>query len=168
LDQAKEAILLDFGDRPILLLHMISATRGFFLEHPATREHESHIISFSVHHFYHQDNGKWQQEQLFTMRIPCTLLFDEQFKLHESLVPLIPYYHENTFYFCSCPPDCEQLAIYSYDFRSKNVELMAQAPYHLLAPIVLQQYLVYGMIDYCKEGAQLHCKSLPQLDKLLL
>jgi len=135
--------ILTIGMKPLALLHMVTATEGFFLEYPSTRDSEDQLFPITCYHFFFV-NSEWRCSPLFTFLIPCPFLFDPHARLYESLLPLVPCYALPFVYYCSFNPDNNKLCLYSYLMETGKSQLIKQENASLLAPRIMNKMLIYG------------------------
>ena len=61
--------VITIGNRPLALLHMISADQGFVLEYPSTRDSQDEFFPISCYSLSVAE-GRWQSSLLFTYWVP--------------------------------------------------------------------------------------------------
>lgn len=146
-------VLYKHGSNPIVFLHMISEHEGFFVEHPAlVYEHHSLLPCSYYHVWYHR--GVWEAEKLFDFTLPTTLLFPhhQDSVLHETLLRLIPIYHDGLVFFCDTSDvsmvrrKAANLDIYVYDMElaTKNKLSHAHHGQFFFSPLLVQNTLYFG------------------------
>jgi len=112
-----EHTIIDCADKSIAFLKMIDATQGFCIQHPPVIDKHDPLLSCTYHRIYKKETT-WQMEQIFTFNIPTYLLFDSQIRLYESMLPLVPQYHNNAIYYVHTESIHEPLNVYSFDCAS--------------------------------------------------
>jgi hypothetical protein len=114
------SILIDFQDKPIIFLHMITQKEGFVLEHAPNIDDSATTIQF----FYHQiinEKGGWKSESLFTFFIPTNLVGAGNERIYESLLPLLPRPEKERIYFADCS-STYWLKPYYYNTTTRTTE----------------------------------------------
>ncbi len=140
-------LLLNFEHNPIIFLHMISGTEGFVVEHQKDIDSESIKAGFQYHHIWKENNG-WYSSLLFSFEIPtCLLLYNNDQRLFESILPLLPRMINDKIYFvdCLCSHN-NTLQLYCYDLLTsqKNTIPVEKEKGHSFVPIQCDTKLCFG------------------------
>src|SRR4030095_10985072 len=108
--------IIDFKDRPIAFLQMLSPEKGFVIEYQKTIDTNDKTMLFIYYHIIKQSDF-WTKKELFSFIIPRVLLMhDNEEALYESMLPLLPQVVENKIYFVtSLLSDNYILRPYYYD-----------------------------------------------------
>ena len=113
--------VLDFDERAIAFLHMVSEQEGFVIEYPHEIQKNDTIIACTCHHIKRQEHC-WVSTELFTFSIPTVLLFfDSEQRLCESILPLLPRYCDDGIYYMSCIHGSNCLNIFHYDLKLHTI-----------------------------------------------
>jgi len=159
-DHKKKEYIADFKSSPIAFLNMISETEGYFLEHSEEIDRQDTFILFSCYHMKKYDN-KWSYKNIFDFSIPACLILDVlDFRLYESILPLIPrYYNGSLYYIDSSPIKTENLNLFRYNLKNETIEQKSfgKAGQIFLSPIFTKDKVFYGG---CVNNA---CKSAPKM-----
>lgn len=135
---APARMVLDAGSRRILFLAMTSPESGYFVEHlPSNDTERIHLACCSF------------ERELFRFSIPNTLVMSEDIteRLHETILPFLPRYTDNTIYFCS---DCERadytIDIFAYDKATGTIiqKTAMDTGRVACAPLCLNTQVLYG------------------------
>lgn len=119
---AQTDIIADFNNKPIIFLTMISNTQGFVVEHAAHIDNENPTTSFVYHHLI-KKGDIWSKKALFSFLIPINLLLDNETKLYESILPLLPRIEGEKIYFVDCSKNTNHiLKPYFYDLVNSTVQ----------------------------------------------
>jgi len=107
-------LLIKNEKKSMMFLQVINDHELFYIEAPDNpREHN--FISFSFCHAWQEKDGAWQNEKLFKFVVPNELLFDDEVRLYESILPLTPVYFEGNIYYSSAEKPHETMVAYRYD-----------------------------------------------------
>lgn len=140
-------LIADFENSPIVFLTMLSDQEGFVMEHPQNIDSDSSTILFTYHHIIKQGKA-WSKNPLFSFEIPSNLLLNEDQRLYESLLPLLPRIAKNRVYYVDCAQhDNLQLEPYYYDMETKltqKIAVPAKEQGHYFVPILYGQKLYCG------------------------
>jgi hypothetical protein len=157
IDHATQELVNDCGARPAAFLRMISEQEGFFIEHPALIYTHHSMIPCAYQHLVGGRQG-WEKRTLFDFHIPAHLAFPEHDGcLSESLLPLMPKYHEGAILFCDSRGfeddslsvirrKAVSLDVYVY-LMHRNITLKlshARPGEFFFAPIVVGRTIYYG------------------------
>ncbi len=143
--------LISLGKQPAAFLNMTSEQEGFFIEYPVTINRTDRIIPFTYCRI--KKNGNmWVRQQLFTFSLPSHFfLTANDFRLYESLLPLLPRHINNSFYFMHCSNEDDlQTSVYKYDLATGNIkpisQVDAQGPLGVsyFAPVQVNSTVFYG------------------------
>jgi hypothetical protein len=114
-------VIMDFQNKPIIFLQMVSEKEGFVLEHAEDIHNDDKTVKFSYHHLTKDVQGEvWDKEVLFSFSIPAKLVVSGDERLYESLLPLLPRVEKNEVYFVDCASD--YLEPYSYNLASHTLK----------------------------------------------
>ncbi len=94
-------LIADFGNTPIIFLTMLSDTEGFVIEHAQQINSENPTTSFVYHHII-KAGDIWSKNILFSFSVPTNLLLDNEERLYESILPLLPRIINQKVYFVDC------------------------------------------------------------------
>src|SRR5207244_11060403 len=115
-------LIIDFYDKPIIFLHMLSEQEGFVLEYEQTIDSTCPITHFLYHRIVKQGDD-WQKELLFSFYIPINLLLSGDQRIYESLLPLLPCIVGDRVYFVDCSQNKNNnLEPYYYHLTSKTIQ----------------------------------------------
>jgi len=146
-DQKQE--IIHFKGCPIAFLQMISENEGFFLEHPAEVDRHDRTIPFSYYQIKKVDL-QWECKELFQFDIPSYLFLNtSDFRLYESILPMLPKYYNNQLYFIDCPSEQDlTLDIFCYDFQTDDVEqkTFGKSGQLSFSPIFVDNEIFFGGI----------------------
>lgn len=137
-------IIADFQDKPIIFLHMISLKEGFVVEHEKTISSAKKAASFSYYHLTKKGDS-WVKNILFTFTIPTYLfLYDNEQRLFESILPLLPRVINNKIYFSNYINN--YLEPYCYDLTTTKIDkvYLSNKKGHVFVPIQCGTQLCYG------------------------
>ncbi len=143
----KAQIILTY-EYPVTFLDMVSATEGFFLEHAATINTDDRTVEFVYHHIK-KKNEKWVTEQLFSFKVPISLLsHSNTLRLYESIMPLLPRIIDNKIYYVDCTMNENYyLEPYLYDIKTADIKKITPKTKkcgHYFVPIVCEGTLYFG------------------------
>jgi len=140
-------LILDFGDKPIIFLTMVSDKEGFVLEHAQNIDSDSSVALFTYYQIIKQDNI-WHKNLLFCFEIPTNLLLTSEQRLYESLLPLLPRIVKNKVYFVDCSENNDySLEPYFYDLSTKakqKIILPTKKPGHYFVPMLCGEKFYCG------------------------
>jgi len=143
----KQAIeMVNFENTPIIFLTMLSETEGFVIEHTQHVNSENTTILFKYHHII-KEGHIWSKNQLFSFSIPTHLLLDNEEKLYESILPLLPRIINNRVYFVDCINNKDHiLEPYFYSLSDKIIEKihLDQQKGHIFVPIICSNTVYFG------------------------
>lgn len=150
-------VIIDFQDKPIIFLNMISEKEGFVIEHAKTIESESKTGLFLYYQLIKMGDT-WEKERLFTFEVPTALfLYDNEQRLFESILPLLPRIIDNKIYFTDCSHNDGNLEPYYYDLSKNQTHklFIANQPEqgHLFVPMLCGTKLCCGGTKNGKELA---------------
>lgn len=160
--------LVDFKDKPIAFLSMISETEGFFLKHPENVCKHDKVVVFECFYIKNTDidsckinscshksfcSKGWVCEKIFSFAIPTYLILEVPDScLYESILPLLPKYYNNKIYFVDFDIEKQSLGLVSYNLLNDFSERLFTkefSPQLLFAPIFLEDKIICGgKIDY--------------------
>lgn len=107
--------IIDFQERPIAFLHMISVEEGFVIEYQKIVDTYNRTVIFFYYHIKKEDNI-WQKKELFSFSIPTNLLVcGNRETLYESMLPLLPEIIDKKIYFVTILPEDNYLRPHCYD-----------------------------------------------------
>ena len=141
-NEMKSTEILNFGDKSIIFLLIISETEGFVIEH---KNDTDKAASFIYHHLI-KEGGDWQRDDLFSFAIPMDLFLHKDHKLFESILPLLPRIIDNKIYFVDCSYNNNHiLELYYYDLiiHQKNKISLGKNG-HIFVPIQCGEKLYSG------------------------
>ncbi|HZW60885.1 MAG TPA: hypothetical protein VFF04_01545 [Candidatus Babeliales bacterium] len=138
--------IADFEHHPIMLLTMISHTKGLVIEHPVSINEKDATIPF-ICHLFERVNKKWQHMPLFTFNMPSRLIVptsNEQ--LCESILPLLPCYADGHIYFCNATVDGLSSTIFDYSLTDNTSQKITSdsSDQYFFAPLIIGSKLFYG------------------------
>ncbi len=139
-------IIADFNNKPIIFLTMISDTQGFVLEHAQHIDTESPTTSFVYHHII-KEGGIWSTKALFSFCVPSYLLLDNEERLYESILPLLPRIEGDKIYFVDCTKNTDYiLEPYVYNLTTKVIQKidLDQQKGHCFTPMLCGNMLYCG------------------------
>jgi len=131
-------LVINFYDKPIIFLHMLSQEEGFVLEYEQNIESSATTTQFLYHHIIKQSDH-WEKELLFSFYIPINLLLPGEQRIYESLLPLLPQVVENKVYFVNCVQNQNNnLEPYYYDLISKTIKtiIVPKKDGHYFVPMI--------------------------------
>lgn len=102
---------------PIACLSMLTKIRGFFLIYPSKIKAGDATITFSYYQI--SQNKEWNVEWLFDFSLPKEWLIDNEKRLYESIIPVLPKYRNEKLYFLDIYNDT--VSFFTYDFSTKQV-----------------------------------------------
>lgn len=122
----QRSLLISFDEKPIAFLTMISETMGFCLGYPATIIQSDTKIPFTCY-LIQQIEKEWKHREIFTFFLPISLIIpsETETSLYESIVPLLPRYFKNKFYFSDLDSS-NHLHIKSYDLETSSITLLSK------------------------------------------
>ncbi len=145
--------VLDKGERPVAFLNMVSATQGFYLEHPRSIEKNEECISFTYWQL-DKTEGEWTTKKLFTFNLPTHFFADgDDFRLYESLLPFLPRHSMagNIIHFMDCyDTKFLKTGIFQYDINADvlkrispdlNSDIIGDA---FFSPLYVNSMIFYG------------------------
>jgi hypothetical protein len=151
--QSTPSIIIDFKNKPIIFLHMISDTQGFVIEHAREIHINDASSTFLYHHLSEQD-GIWQSTLLFSFDIPTNLFVSNTNQsLYESLLPLIPRVIGKKIYFIDSAHNSDNnLESYTYDIEATTIEKNDIVKINSFVPIICGENIIFGgMINSAKD-----------------
>lgn len=126
--------IIDFETTPIIMLNMDTATRGSCIAYSPSCDIQEQIVKFQYYELK-QEHNIWGKRLLFSFDIPSWMLFDQDLRLYESLLPLRPRQRDDDVFFCSFAREYGTLALYRYNQTTSNVSMVAHSNTNLLVPI---------------------------------
>lgn len=139
--------VMDFYDKPIIFLNMISAQEGFVIEHEKTMPIDETVMFFAYYQVIKEGNY-WNKNLLFSFAIPTNLfLYDSQERLFESILPLLPRIIDNKIYFVdSSHNNLANLELYYFDLKNMQINkvFIPKSRKHVFVPILCNQQLCSG------------------------
>lgn len=150
-------LIIDFGNRPIMFLHMIEENEGFVIEYLASREgEETSSVFFVCHHICKR--LVWTYEPLFMWSVPKNLVqVAQEQRLAESLLPLLPRYdsQNHKIYFMDSSFS-EWLSVFCYDMKTTSIEEKSVPCVHghAFSPLLVNNRWLYGgmVVQLPKKG----------------
>ena len=123
LEPENKKYLVDFRSCPIAFLNMISDKEGFFLEHQVEVERYDKTIIFNYFQIK-KGEDEWVCKELFQFSIPAHLILDKSdSRLYESILPLLPKYHDGKLFYLNCLHNKELLLdMFCYDLETEIQE----------------------------------------------
>ena len=144
--QAEPQLIVDFSNNPIICLHMISEIEGFAIEHQKDIDDTSAAVLFRYHHILNENNT-WQSQVLFTFEVPTYLfLYNNDHRLFESILPLLPRLIDNKIYFVDSSKDA-YLKPYYYDCLMNEIhaiDILPENEGHFFVPMQCGDKLCFG------------------------
>ena len=115
-------LVVNFQDKPIIFLNMISPENGFVIEHEKTIAPDSQTALFSYYQLTKRGQI-WERKLIFSFSIPTYLfLYDNDGRLFESILPLLPRIIGDKIYFTDCSQnDYGNLELYYYDLMVMQI-----------------------------------------------
>lgn len=158
----KERSLVEWGTDPIAFLHMINERCGFFIKHPALIDKHDPLLACSYYQI-HQDGEKWNTKKLFDFALPTYILFDNELRLYESMLPLIPLYNANHIYYLNAQSENVPLRLYDYNLIT-NCSTELSHNNHIdesvVGPLISKKMLYYGGVVSDEQTNQHHPKPV--------
>lgn len=149
-------LIIDFQDKPIIFLTMISEHEGFVIEHQKTIHSDDSTTLFSYHHIF-IDHDTWIVSKLFSFHIPtCLFLPGRKECLFESIIPLLPKVIDNKIFFVDCTYNENNfLELYYYDLEHQHIKKLQgiHNDQHYFIPIRFNNELYVGG-SYTQENSQ--------------
>ncbi len=138
-------IIIDFQDKPIIFLSMLSAVEGFIVEHQKNIEVADTTALFFYHHLI-KVGTEWHKNELFSFAIPWTLLLDHNERLFESVLPLLPRMIDNNIYFADCTHNSNNyLETYCYEISIATIKkVLSSDQGHFFVPMKCGNRLYCG------------------------
>jgi hypothetical protein len=146
--------LADFKHKPIAFLNMISETEGFFLHHQENICKHDEIVSFDYFSLRFINNT-WENKKLFSFTIPAYLILEVPDScLYESILPLLPKYHDNKIYYVDFDIKSQNLNVFSCNLLVNNYNNIEQKSFILTTQLLFPPIFIDnkafcgGKIDY--------------------
>lgn len=137
-------LVLNFGHNSVIFLQMVCETEGFVIEYQKDIDDESTKATFQYHRIW-EENNSWHSQSLFSFEIPINLfLYDNDQRLFESILPLLPRIIDYKIYFVDCSD--KNLEPHYYDMITKErckIDLDKQQG-HIFVPIQCGSKLCFG------------------------
>jgi hypothetical protein len=114
--------VVSFGEKSIAFLSMISESKGFCIEYPPIFNRSDTRISF-VCHLIEKIEDSWQHKALFSFALSADLIVPSETSLYESILPLLPRYINDAFYFSDLASNHLQLK--SYNVQTDEVKMVS-------------------------------------------
>ena len=138
-------ICVDFDNRPIIFLTMISADEGFFLEHASKIDMAESTITFLYHQFVRHDKNSWRTRHLFSFSIPSTLLDNaSDTHVYESIIPLLPRVYDSMVYYVDAYALGMSLCTYNLVTNTKESVVIPYNSDFPFVPIKCNSLLFFG------------------------
>lgn len=132
------------SDKELAFLCMKDTNRGYFLTHPTIINKNDDYMTFECYRFINQ--SETIIKKLFTFNIPLYLLMpqhNQPERLYESILPLLPLYHQDSIYYAH--DSGLGLALYKYDeITEQNQALTQPDNNHHFAPFCYEDKIYYG------------------------
>lgn len=140
--------ILDFKDQPIIFLNMVSEREGFVVGHEKSIDSAAVNAQFHYYHLINND-GTWHKALLFSFMVPTNLfLYDNENRLFESILPLLPRIIDGIIYFVDCSHSKNHyLEIYCCDMKAEFIYKGIAAKRgrgHLFVPLQPRENLCVG------------------------
>lgn len=143
--------LLNLGEKPAAFLTMITPQQGFYIEHPATIDRESAVVSFTYCKLENTAQG-WQRTPLFDFALPTHFFTpNQEFRLYESFLPLLPRVINDKIYFMHCYDTNRLLTgIFAYNNGVTEPVSFQEDATHLIpgyayfSPLAVKSFVFYG------------------------
>ena len=155
---SSEVIIPTLQNQPCFL-QMISATEGFYIQAPISRNQEdNNCYELICHHLKKIDNT-WKSEKIFEFYIPLKYVIGRS-RLYESIEPFLPNYnHKNKIYFTSWNQDLEKFDLQKYSIDNKtlvNIDQLVRKKTDALifAPYMCNNQIHCGLIMQEKESTR--------------
>jgi hypothetical protein len=144
-NNAQLQTIAHFNDKPIIFLHMISREEGFVIEHEKNIPANNKSALFSYHRLIKKEEGNWEIQLLFSFEIPTYLfLYDNEQRLFESILPLLPRIIEGKIYF-SASKNNSNLELYSYELATMQIgQVPLKMQGHSFVPVLCNTKFCYG------------------------
>lgn len=130
-------------EKELAFLFMKNAQKGYFLTHPATIDRNDDHMTFECYTFNCDEN---RAQKLFSFNIPLYLLMpkhNQPERLYESILPLLPRYHEGIVYYSN--DSGTGLQLYKYDeMTNESMALTHTDNAHHFAPLCYENTVYYG------------------------
>jgi len=143
--------MLDLGEGAASFLTMVSPRQGFYVEHPRVIERSEACVPFSYYQLDKKEQ-RWEKKKLFSFRLPTHFFLEEnEFRLYESLLPLLPRHTKNGIFFTDCY-DTNRLktGIAKYDLKNGSLTYVSSSPSGdivgdaFFAPLCVGAVVFYG------------------------
>lgn len=141
--------LVDLKNKPAAFLTMVDDTQGFFVEYPSSIDRSQPLVSFK-YHMLSKKQDSWQTEDLFSFSLPAHFfLTTNEFRLYESILPLLPRRIDNKLYFMHCDNEADlKTSIYKYDLSTRSIDAASCQPENVacafFSPIKVNSMIFYG------------------------
>lgn len=121
-DISQKSLILNFSNKSISFLKMLSDSYGLILEHPVFIDRSDNMIPFTCHALQ-RTQGTWSTYELFSFELPAQLLImGRPERLHESLLPLLLRYDgKKSLFFLNTNKNDLGLNIYEYRFDDRSI-----------------------------------------------
>lgn len=151
-----ECTIIDFKEKPIAFLRMISENEGFVVEYPQSVSKNEDSILFNYHHFKY--NNGWTVSLLFTFNIPTEFLIKNEMRLYESILPLLPCVSKQAVYYVDSS-ESGFLSLYWYDLINGKNNSLGCTNQHVFGIKESEKGVFYGGVlkgeIYMREGVEM-------------
>ncbi|HRN77851.1 MAG TPA: hypothetical protein PLU71_01310 [Candidatus Dependentiae bacterium] len=147
-----KTVVKDFGNIAIAYLTMTDRNEGFVIAHPKYIETHSKVINFQMYQIKIFD-GISSCEKILDFNLPTKLFFDNNYLLHEGIIPFLPRISKQGINFNDTKRSKLIDPMY-YLFKDRSIkecfcECFFQPPSQktiigFFAPILVGQYYIYG------------------------
>lgn len=170
-----QEMIIDFAQRPIVFLLMISAQEGFVLEHDRAMSRRDRTVEFSFHHISKQEGGVWRAERLFQFSIPSRFLFlGKEDRFYEALLPLLPRQMGGQILYVDALE--KELGLFGYDQGEMGTrQLLSSSSQSFFAPILFKGQVFCGgtlgeqiSMESNDEGVQVKLVGIPNFERFFV
>lgn len=144
-EDAASGLVISFYDEPIIFLNMISENEGFVIGYKKDYEKQGLVYFFYYHLIYKEK--VWHKVFLFSFIIPSYLFLENnEDRLFESILPLLPRIINNKIYFVDCSNNENNfLELYYYDLETMDQNKVdIQRKGHSFVPVRCGRQLCCG------------------------
>jgi|SRR5579859_1684007 len=163
-------VIIDLHDQSAAFLKMISPTEGLYVEYPQEILRNDKLVHFAYCHIFKTEQG-WERKVLFNFSLPTHFfLTTNDFRLYESLLPLLPRYINGSLFFMSCDDEEElKTVVFRYDFNSCKMRRISQKTGNgplgtsFFSPVKLNSMIFFGGTVSVDEEYEAHAHNLPSM-----
>ena len=160
--------IIDWTNKTISFLNMISNSEGYFLETPKIINRHDELIEFSYHQIKKDKNDTWTSLPLFEFFIPAQYLMpNSTARLYESILPFMPKYTKKGILFMDNNKNsASSVDIFFYNFSTSSVEQKTYGmknpsdEHAFFSPIIVGNKIFYGGQIFPNESKGKESESL--------